>query len=55
MKVPGNSSYPQQDGGGKWSTIRYAIDRWGTTLRLTLILLAAPASIGIVAWLVVHR
>jgi hypothetical protein len=42
---------PCQD-GGRWETIRYALDSWARTLRLCLILIvlvATPTAAGVVA------
>lgn len=56
MKVPARKPEPEEPHGGKWETIRYAIGRWDTTIRLlvVLIVLSAPISlilIHLIGWL----
>jgi hypothetical protein len=51
MNVPGRDQFPEDRRGGKWTTIRYAIERWGTTIRLLLVLLALSVPTVIIALL----
>jgi hypothetical protein len=52
VNVPGNGSDAEEHGGSKWSTIRYAIGGWGTTVRLFIVLLAVSGPAYLIAWLV---
>ena len=54
MNVPGTGLDPHQQGSDKWRTIRYAIEKWGTTFRLLLVLAAVSAPTYVIAWLI-HR
>lgn len=51
MNVPGNGHNSDDPDGSKWKTIRYAIDRWGTTFRLLLILVIPLVPCYLVIWL----
>ncbi len=41
-------------GGGKWQTVRYALDSWSRTVRLCLIVLAMQAPVTVLIWLIKH-
>ncbi len=51
MNVPGRGQESQEPRQGKWSTIRYAIGGWGTTVRLLIVLLVISAPTYLVLWL----
>jgi hypothetical protein len=48
MKVPARRPGAEEPQGGKWETIRYAIGRWDTTVRLLIILLVLSAPISLI-------
>jgi hypothetical protein len=52
MNVPGNGHDPEDDGGGKWGPIRYAIAERGTTVRLLTVLRALAVPTCPAVWLV---
>ncbi|MEV4888212.1 DUF397 domain-containing protein [Nonomuraea sp. NPDC055795] len=39
----------------RWSTIRHAIDRWSTTLRLCMIIICASSPLIMTGWLMLRR
>jgi len=45
MNVPARRPDAEEPKVGKWETIRYAIDGWGTTFRLLVILLVLSAPV----------
>ena len=54
MNVPANGHDPEDHDGSKWNTIRYAIGRWDTTVRLLAVLavLLGPAYLAyLIFWL----
>jgi hypothetical protein len=55
MSVP--TSRRPSAGGGRWETIRYAVDSNARTFRLCLILIVAAAApcLGAVAAVLIHR
>jgi hypothetical protein len=55
MNVPGRDQESQQPHGGKWGTIKYAIGTWGTTVRLSIVLLVLSVpTYPLIIWLI-HR
>jgi len=48
MNVPANGPDDEEPRGGKWSTIRYAISRWDTTIRLLIVLPVMSAPIYLI-------
>jgi len=42
---------------GRWKTIRAAMEGWGTTARVCVIILVGqlPADIGVVIWVITRR
>jgi hypothetical protein len=51
MKLPGNRRDLEDPEGGKWRTIRYAIDGWGTTVRLVAVVVAISAPAYLIVWM----
>jgi hypothetical protein len=52
MNVPARGPETEEPQGGKWETIRYAIGRWDTTIRLLVILVVLSAPISLILVLV---
>jgi hypothetical protein len=47
-----STSVRRTSGSGRWGTVRYAIDGWGRTLRLCLILIVLSVPPSVVVMLV---
>lgn len=52
MSVP--ASQEPRDGGGRWETIRYALDSTPRTLRYCLMVIASPAAFAAIVELIRH-
>jgi hypothetical protein len=52
MSVP--ASQEPRDGGGRWETIRYALDSTPRTLRYCLMVIASPTAFAAIVELIRH-